>query len=302
MGRFCLNFFYKNLNSDLLVQNYKLGFDRNFLFFNVKFDELVNFQNLFLVDLNIKTLAPVLAIRLRNLAKMGIKIYNFGRNSFQPLFCDAGSLVDFNQVIRGKHWLNTKLLKEKSFFLFGDSFKLSNNTLFRHFLNKFKLSFGVLASNVSSLNLKENLISNSLFDLSTHNGLAFFNFFQTNCSVSSSSLLKSFDKSSFFKTFKTSLVSHGGDLAELSDFILPISSPFEQSKLYLNTLKIKQKSRLCFSSPNNVLDHSDFLNFFYSALLKENLLKSGRFYLNFDLLIYFLFFSSLYSVSSNSKI
>ena len=301
MSRFCLNFFYKNLNSDLLIQNYKLGLDRNFLFFNIKFDELVNFQNLFLVDLNIKTLAPVLAIRLRNLAKAGVKIYNFGRNSLQPLFCDVGSLFDFNQLILGKHWLITKLLKEKSFFLFGDSFKL-NSTLFRHFLHQFKLPFGVLASNVSSLNLKENSVYSTLFDLSANTGLNVFNFFQTNCSVSSSSLLKSFDRSSFCKTFKTSLVSHGGDLAELSDFILPISSPFEQSKFYLNTLKVKQKSRLCFSSPNNVLDHSDFLNFFYSALLKNNLLKSGGFYLNFDLLGYFLFFSNFYLVSSKLKI
>lgn len=302
LNRVQLNFFYKNLNSNSLSKNFNFGLDREFIFFNDKFDNLISFQNLILVDLNIKTVSPVLAIRLRTLAKSGVKIYNFGQISNQPLFCDVGSLFDFNKFSLGKHWLNSKLIKEKNFFLFGEGFSFNNNNLVCKFLNQFNFSFGVVSSNVSVLNLKESLSYNNVFEISSKNNLSVVDFIQTNCSTAFFSDLGRLNKESVLDSFKISLVSHGGGLAELSDLLIPISSPFEQSKVYLNILGVKQKTRLCFSSPNNVLDHSDVLIFFYSSLLKKYLSTFDKVCFKSSLLLNLLFFGNFCLISSSNKI
>lgn len=302
LNRVQLSFFYKNLNSSVLLKNFNFGLDRDFIFFNNKFDNLTSFQNLILVGLNIKTISPVLAIRLRGLVKSGVKVYNFGQNSSQSSFFDVGSLSDFNKFTLGKHWLNSKLLKEKSFFLFGESFNVRNNNLVYKFLNRFNFNFGIVSSNVSFLNLQECSSYNNVFETSSQNNLSMVDCIQTNCSTSFFSDLERFNKDSFLDSFKISLVSHGGGLAELSDLLVPISSPFEQSKIYLNLLGIKQKTRLCFSSPNNVLDHSDFLSFFYSSLLKNYLLTFDKVYFKSSLLLHLLFFGNFCLVSFSNKI
>jgi len=82
------------------------------------------------------------------------------------------------------------------------------------------------------------------------------------------------------------LLSHGGSLADSLDVLVPISSSFEQSKNYLNVLGLIQKTRLALTSPNNVLDCSSALIFYYLFLLRSkveltNNLKKNLFFFSF---------------------
>jgi len=102
--RFNSNFFFKNVNClGLLNTNGVLGLDRNDFIFSKSLETLSAFSNIVLVGLNIKLISPVFSIRLRNLAKTGIGVYNFGYSSFQSLFCDVGSFEDFFKLLKGKH-------------------------------------------------------------------------------------------------------------------------------------------------------------------------------------------------------
>jgi hypothetical protein len=102
--RFNSNFFIKNVNYlGLLNTNGVLGLDRNNFIFSKNLEILSSFSNIVLVGLNIKLISPVFSIRLRNLAKSGISIYNFGYSSFQNSFCDVGSFEDFFKLLKGKH-------------------------------------------------------------------------------------------------------------------------------------------------------------------------------------------------------
>jgi len=152
------------------------------------------------------------------------------------------------------------LLKGKTFFLFGEGFSF-NNLIFS-ILNKLKINFNVFSSDGSVLNLKEFMNYESFKAKS--NDLISSNFIHTNCSTTTLKNLNYLFKNKLTSnSFKVALISHGGVSAEISDFLIPISSSFEQSKYYLNVLGLKQKTRLCLASPNNVLDHSDVIGLLY---------------------------------------
>lgn len=291
--RFNSNFFLKNFNyAGLLSTNGILGLDRNNFIFQKNLEVLSSYSSIVLVGLNIKLISPVFNIRLRNLAKSGIGFYNFGYSSFQNLFCDVGSFEEFYKVIKGKHWLSNRLLRGKTFFLFGEGFNL-NNLIFS-VLNKFNVSFSFFSSDCSTLNLKEFMKYDSF--KFKNNALVSSNFIHTNCSKSSLLDLNYIFKNNLISSnsFKVAFLSHGGISAEISDFLIPISSSFEQSKYYLNVLGIKQKTRLCLSSPNNVLDHSDVISLFYLYSLITFFKKLDKLSLNVQLLTFLNYLSVFY--------
>jgi hypothetical protein len=65
--------------------------------------------------------------------------------------------------------------------------------------------------------------------------------------------------------------SHGGPLAARANFILPVSTFFEHSKVYLNATGIKQKTHLALIAPNGVLDYSESLLLVYASFFLKQI-------------------------------
>lgn len=268
LSRISHSFFYNSNSLSELIGNANLMVRSNFLF-NQSLSSLQAFDSIILVDCNLKIEAPVLSIYLRNLAKSGVKFYSFGKalsSSSHSFIQNLGSVFNFFELLKGKHWFSRRLLKTNSFFLFDE--KIFNSKLVTPLFNSLNLKFGVFYNNLANLNALENCLkTNTKFD-------RFSSSIQFLTNLSSSGVSNSL----FFlnkKLLKTSaslgLISHGGLLANSLDVLVPVSSSFEHSKSYLNTLGLIQKTRLALTSPNSVLDCSNVLVFYYLFLLRAKL-------------------------------
>jgi len=65
--------------------------------------DLNRYSSIILVGFNVKIVAPLLAIRLRSLAKQGVSIYNFGYSSGVVGITDIGLGSDFFKLLKAQH-------------------------------------------------------------------------------------------------------------------------------------------------------------------------------------------------------
>lgn len=282
--------FFFNLSScsDLLRNRSLLN--RSDFLLNSSLSELPSYDSIFLIDCNPNIDSPVLAIRFRLLAKSGVKFYSFGKSfsSVSSFILNLGSVFNFFELLKGRHWLSSRLSRSKAFFLVNERLYVNNPFLTR--FNSLNFNFGIFSDNLSFLNSSESLVKSN--NVKFENLVSSSNFL-TNLSSSS---VKDFFQSQgtlALASTKIGLLSHGSLVADSLDLLIPISSSFEQSKTYLNCLGLVQKTRLALTAPNNVLDCSDVLIFYYLFLLQDKLksvdsLKVKSFFFKF-----FCFFNQL---------
>jgi hypothetical protein len=289
--------FFFNINSPSEVLQNRVLLNRSNFLFNKSLFNLSSFNSIFLIDCNLKFESPVLFIYFRNLAKLGVKFYSFGKSNLSSysFISHVGSLTTFFDFLKGRHWLSNRVLKMKSFFLFDE--KVYAHTIISTFVSQLNLKFGVFLNSLAKLNANENLLNrNSKFD-------RFYSIaqFLTNGLVSTS---VTFEKSTTISSNKAlgavslGLLSHGSSLANSLDLLAPISFPFEQSKSYLNILGLVQKTRFALTSPNGALDCEDVLIFHYLFFLS---LKLKNLSVLDKRLFFFHFFCYFNTISINNN-
>jgi hypothetical protein len=95
--------FFSNVFDSGSLKQVSFGYLRNNFLLNRGLGDLNHYSSIILVGLNVKIAAPLLAIRLRSLAKQGISIYNFGHASGVAGITDIGLDSDFLKLLKAQH-------------------------------------------------------------------------------------------------------------------------------------------------------------------------------------------------------
>ena len=263
------NFSILNLNQ----KNYENDFRFNYFFDQKIFDNLSNFNSIFLFNTNLRLENPLLNLRIKKLVdKNLLKVFSFG-SSFGYNFLNynqGNSLKTFLNFIEGKSILNNFFFKsKKNLFIFNWEFfnKIKNNFDFFIFKNenlKFlneNFSFTVLTKDSTSLlSLDLNLTKsvNSFEDSSynpkgliTNNNLFYllnaenFNFFFKNLNFLNDN-----------KVILQNNYNPKNSLRNKIDFLLPSALFVEKNATYVNFFGLIQKVKFILFPFKNV--RSDF--------------------------------------------
>lgn len=106
LSRVRTTFFFNSKSFSLVLSDFSRGWSRELFLMstNNQLAELSNYDNVILVNCNVRLISPVLAIRLRTLSKNGLGVYSFGDSVVDQAFLgDTGSMNDFYNLLRGKH-------------------------------------------------------------------------------------------------------------------------------------------------------------------------------------------------------
>jgi NADH dehydrogenase (ubiquinone) Fe-S protein 1 len=230
----------------------------NFLL-NFALSDLATYSSVVLVGFNLKTVAPLLAIRLRSLIKQRVSVYNFGFVSGLSGVIDVGSMGDFFKLLKAQHWLSNRLVRSKTAFIFGDVSCLKAAIAPCRNLG---FDFGYFATSTSFINACESSNGSNFSESQNINLSPALQIFHTNGLLADIFNDKVGTNQNNLKLLSA---SHGGSVAAQADFVLPISAFLEHSKSYLNVVGVKQKTHLTLTAPNGVLDYSESLLLVYAA-------------------------------------
>lgn len=225
---------------------------RNSFCIPVLFKDFFKIKNLLLVSINPRFESPILNIRLRqSVIKFGNLISSFGQNFYSSftLLLNSGivSLVNF---MRGNHWLASTVLMKNSLVLIGVKFNDSLNLFsMLNFIDELRL--GIFSRYSSLINSKEvGIVVPQELSNRINQQLPLFE-------LSLNGALLTPSRNHNFSTISLTTTSHGTQDLVNSDFILPVSAPFERNSTFINLEGRVQLSRFVLNSPNNVLDLKD---------------------------------------------
>lgn len=296
--------FICNKHGDFSVLNLNqnssnLDFRFNYFFDQNVFNNLKDFNSIFLFNTNLRLENPLLNLRLKKLVdKNLIKVFSFG-SSFGYNFLNynfGNSFKKFLNFIEGKNILNNSFSKtDKILFIFNWNFfnKIKNNFDFFNFkhnnLNFLsnKLKFTVMTRDSTSLlSFDFNLIKsvNSFDDFSyinKSNSLKDSLFYFLNAE-NYNFFLKNYDFFNKNKLILQSIYNPTQKLVNKADFILPSAHFIEKNSTYINFFGLIQKVKFILFPFKNV--RSDFKILY---ILFKSLFGDLNSYKNFNLNFFF---------------
>ena len=300
----------KHGNASITVLNQKKilnDFRFNFFFDNKIFNNLNNFNSIFLFNTNLRLENPLLNLRLKKLVdKNLIKVFSFsssfGYNFF--VYNQGNSVKNFLNFLEGKSLLNAFFMKSnKNLFIFNWSFfnKLKNNFDFFFYKNNF-LPFLKNNINFSVLNNDSTALLSYDFNLScsvnSFDDISFKKLHQDFSKKDIFYLLNVENFNFFFKNYSflnenhivfQSIYNANDALKTKVHFFLPSSHFVEKNATYVNFFGLIQKVKFVLFPFKNV--RSDFKIIY--ILFKTFFNKTGIFntqfffnkyhFLNFDI-------------------
>ena len=310
------NFSVLNLNQNNCDNDFRF----NYFFDHNIFNNLKDFNSIFLFNTNLRLENPLLNLRLKKLVdKNLIKVFSFG-SSFGYNFLNynfGNSIKNFLNFIEGKNILNNSFSKtEKTLFVFNWNFfnKVKNNFDFYNFKNnnlKFlsnKLKFTVLTRDSTSLlsfdfNLTKTINSFDDFSFSDKRFLLNDSLFYLLNAESYNFFLKNYDFFDKKKVILQNMYNPGQKIINKADFILPSAHFIEKNATYINFFGLIQKVKFILFPFKNV--RSDFkiiyilfksLFFSFDLYKKFNL---NFFFNKYNFLFFNLFIPTFFSITKS---
>jgi NADH-quinone oxidoreductase chain G len=280
-------------------------FRLNFFFDSKVFDNLDNFNSIFLFNTNLRLENPLLNLRLKKLSdKNLIKVFSFGSSFGYNFFVynQGNTVKSFLSFIEGKNILNNFFMKSKKvLFIFNWSFfnKIRDNFNFFFFKNsglfflKDKVHFTVLNNDVSSLISYDFNVINSINSFDDNSYKSFNqNFLKKEIIY----LLNVENFNFFFKNFSffdnkyvifQNIYNASDSLKKKIDFFLPSTHFVEKNSTYVNFFGLIQKVKFILFPFKNVRSDSKIIyilfKFFFSNNFNLQCFFNKYNFLNFNL-------------------
>lgn len=303
-----------NLSQSKIINDFRF----NYFFDYKKFNNLNNFNSIFLFNTNLRLENPLFNLRLKKLVdKNLIKVFSFGSSFGYNFFVynQGNSLKNFLNFIEGKSVLNNYFMKSnKNLFIFNWSFfnKIKNNFDF-FFLKNNNLSFlkniefSVLSNDSTSLLLYDFNLVNSI---NSFDDISFKNLKKNSSKKNLLYLLNVENFNFFFKNFDLlkdnyvvfqSIYNANDSLKRKIHFFLPSTHFVEKNATYINFFGLIQKVKFILFPFKNVRSDSKIIYILFKDLINLNNINKNNFNLQFFFNKYNFFDFDLFFPNINFK-
>jgi NADH-quinone oxidoreductase subunit G len=294
------------LNQKKTLNDFRL----NFFFDSKIFDNLNNFNSIFLFNTNLRLENPLLNFRLKKLSdKNLVKIFSFGSSFGYNFFVynQGNTVKSFLSFIEGKNILNNFFMKSKKIlFVFNWSFfnKIRANFNFFLFKNsslffiKDKVHFTVLNNDVSYLISHDFNVMNSINSFEDN---SYKNFNQNFLTKEIIYLLNVENFNFFFKNFSffddkhvifQNMYNASDSLKKKIDFFLPSTHFVEKNSTYVNFFGLIQKVKFILFPFKNVRSDSKIIYILFKFFFNNNF-NLQYFFNKYNFLNFNLFYPTL---------
>lgn len=265
-------------NSNNKGQFNNIDFRNNYFLNNLNMQSLLNYDNIILVDSNLRLSNPLLNLKVKNFCKLKNHVFSIG-SSFYSNFLIYNYGTDLKELwllFKGQSDLNLLLRNKKNLIIINESTLLDNNLLLnwiallkniKKYINVEIFSFNVNNSDTSlfkEINISSSISKfndKSLLKLKKNNKEIFY-FLNTNQKFinnkeNSNYLIYQGSNYNMFKKINFNL-------------LLPSVNHLEKNSHYVNFLGYYQRSKFILYPPKNSRSDWKILYIFFNFLFKDN--------------------------------
>jgi len=315
------SFILKKISSLQMKENYvtfnnisgnlnNIDFRNIYFFNNSTVQNLLDYDNIILVDANIRLSNPLLNLRIKNFCKIKNRVFSIGSSFYSNflIYNYGTTLKELLLLFKGQSDLSLLLKNKKNLIIINESSILTNNLLLnwiniiktlKKYINIDIFLFNPDNSNISlfkEININSFISKfndKSLMNIKNKNNKEIFYFLNTN-------------KKSINNNNVTNYFIYQGSNYNISknlnyNLLLPSVNHLEKNSNYVNFLGYYQRSKFILYPPKNSRSDWKILYILFNFLFKD---KSNIYFKNFDKLKsdYNLFYNNSYYVISNIKL
>ena len=291
------------INNSYKLSTSSVDFRNSYFMNNKDIQNLLAYDNLVLVDCNLRLSNPLLNLKVKNFAKIKNHVFSIGSSYYSnfSIYNYSTNLKELVLLLKGQSELNLILNKKKNLVILNDTILNSNSLLNFNFLtNQVKkyLSLDILMfnhhnstlSNVKDLNLNNSIskFNDYSFKKSSEestNEVFYFLNTNSNQSIVSSNNFTIYQGSNYNISKKANY-----------DLFLPSVNYLEKNSSYVNFLGYYQKTKFILYPPKNSRSDWKILFILFNKLFKEKLSFNDLTKIKYD---YNLFYNDSYFSISN---
>ena len=301
---------FNSSNSNLICNSIN-DFKSDYFISNHNLQNLKDYDNIIVVDSNIRLFNPLLNLNLKNFSKLKQKnIFGIGSvfyNNF-TIYNYGLSLDYLINIFKGKSSLNFLLFKKKNLCLFNTEIFLNNSfpnnwAYMKNFINKFiNLDFIGYSSHLLQKNLLNEInLKNSLVKFNDISFKPLSGFWGRPDLNKQKKIVNYFlNTNLFFASEFFYNIYQGSNYTNKKnnfDFLLPSVNFFEKNGLYVNFLGYYQKTKFILYPPKNSRNDWKILYILFNNVLKDKRINFNS--LNLIKYDYNLFYSKLFLNKNN---
>lgn len=290
-------------NSSNLETYSNIDFRTNYFIDNSNLQNLLTYDNIVLVDCNLRLSNPLLNLKIKNFSKIKNHVFSIGSSYYSnfSIYNYSTNLKELVLLLKGQSELNLILKNKKNLMILNDSILKDNSSNNWNFLiNNIKkyLNLDIFMFNHNNSNIS------NIKELNLNNGISKFNDY-------SLSNIKNADNDIFYflNTNQQYIKNNSFSIYQGSNYnmnknfnfnlFLPSVNYLEKNSSYVNFLGYYQKTKFILYPPKNSRSDWKILYILFNSLFKEKVSFNSLNNIKYD---YNLSYNdSLYDISNISN-
>ena len=264
------------INNSYNLETYSnIDFRSNYLINNSNLQNLLSYDNVILVDSNLRLSNPLLNLKIKNFSKIKNHVFSIGSSYYSnfSIYNYSTNLKELILLLKGQSELNLILKNKKNLIIINDSILKSNslnnwNFLINNVKKYLNLDFFIFNHNNSNIiNQKELNLNNGIskfndYSLNTINKFNndIFYFLNTN---------QQYIKNNSFSIYQGSNYNMNKNVN--FNLFLPSVNYLEKNSSYVNFLGYYQKTKFILYPPKNSRSDWKILYILFNSLFKEKI-------------------------------
>ena len=273
-------------NSNNLETSSNIDFRTNYFMDNSNLQNLLSYDNIILVDCNLRLSNPLLNLKIKNFSKIKNHVFSIGSSYYSnfSIYNYSTNLKELTLLFKGQSELNLILKNKKNLMILNDSILKDNNSNNWNFLiNNIKkyLNLDIFMFNHNNSNIS------NIKELNLNNGITKFNDYSlSNIKNSDNDIFYFLNTNQQYIKNDSFSIYQGSNYNMNKNFnfnlFLPSVNYLEKNSSYVNFLGYYQKTKFILYPPKNSRSDWKILYILFNSLFKEKVTFNSLDNLKYD--------------------